>query len=51
MRPLKELTGQRLAVELLERSKNNQKIAPAYLFVGQKVSVKPLVLECLHECY
>ena len=49
MKPLAKLIGQPLAVELLERIKITQKIAPAYLFVGADGIGKALGARCFAE--
>ena len=49
MRPLAKLIGQPLAIELLERVKTTNRIAPAYLFVGAEGVGKALTARCFTE--
>ena len=49
MRPLAKLIGQPLAIELLERVKTTNRIAPAYLFVGAEGVGKALAARCFTE--
>ncbi len=49
MRPLVKLIGQPLAVELLERIKTTNRIAPAYLFVGAEGIGKSFAARCFTE--
>ena len=49
MRPLAQLIGQPLAVELLERVQATQRIAPAYLFVGPEGIGKALAAKCFAQ--
>ena len=49
MKPLAKLIGQPLAVQLLERIKTINRIAPAYLFVGAEGIGKALAARCFTE--
>lgn len=48
-RPLITLMGQKIAIELLERAVEIDKIAPAYLFVGTEGVGKSLAAKCFTE--